>query len=546
MDVPVDASGNPQNVITVQNVTTTIPYKYGTDYTIVPMGQYHQYGLLSLPSPAIITNISIDGNDILTVTAVNNYAPLTEVVFSELTNATFLSGQSVIVTQATATSFTANFIHATYSGGDSGIASGYNIVENQSLSVTYNKFIISERLEFITAEQVTLTGTTATPLANNGFVYNTWLPESYGDTTLLYDGMVLNTAGAIDPAQSTGLIGAGVPYYSRYIKVTYNGNVMREGVDFTISVDSTSGAASLTRVLASSGGHIDDGGTVLVSYFVNEVFDVATQYPSFVELLANQIATTKHAAADVLVKSMMANPVDITLTVALKPSANTSVIDPQIRTIIGITLDNAGQTLYQSELIRQVQSITGVASVEIPLIKCAKSDGSYNVGVVVPTQTSWLPLNSITYTASNGNSVHVFPNAPSSAYISEFPLLPDDTKPSGGDADSFVGMLYEGEPFRRAMSVYDFTSNSTSTNPPSFYIIGTGDVVNDPTLSQPYPLDYSYARRIMITTHPSIPPALRSYLVTYQVFGEGGAKDIVLSSTEYLVAGRISINYLVA
>jgi len=31
--------------------------------------------------------------------------------------------------------------------------------------------------------------------------------------------------------------------------------------------------------------------------------------------------------------------------------------------------------------------------------------------------------------------------------------------------------------------------------------------------------------------------------VTYQVFGEGGASDITMSSTEYLVPGKITVNY---
>jgi len=69
-------------------------------------------------------------------------------------------------------------------------------------------------------------------------------------------------------------------------------------------------------------------------------------------------------------------------------------VDPIIRTVIDIVLDNAVGTLYQSELITQIQSITGVQNIEIPLLRCAKSDGSYDIGVVIPTGTKWIPLSS--------------------------------------------------------------------------------------------------------------------------------------------------------
>jgi pimeloyl-ACP methyl ester carboxylesterase len=122
-------------------------------------------------------------------------------------------------------------------------------------------------------------------------------------------------------------------------------------------------------------------------------------------------------------------------------------------------------------------------------------------------------------------------------------VLPDSTIPSGGEPDAVVNLLYQGQSFRRATSVNDFLTNSIGV--PSFYIIGENDEI-----SPSQGLTFAYAQKVMITL-PPIPdfptasnPGQLSFFVTYQVFNEGGAKDIAVSSTEYLTPGTITINYI--
>src|SRR5208337_5662804 len=98
-------------------------------------------------------------------------------------------------------------------------------------------------------------------------------------------------------------------------------------------------------------------------------------------------------------------------------------------------------TLFQSDLVSQVQAITGVQSVDIPLIKCAKSNGSYDIGVIIPTDTAWTPLSSDP--AFAGLSV------PANSWISRNPVLPDSTIPSGGEPTAIVDFLYQGQVFQR-------------------------------------------------------------------------------------------------
>lgn len=553
MDVPLNSNGTPIDVVSVRNLDGSILYKVGQDYKIVATGPYRTYGLQTLSSNAVITNVSITSN-VATITADNKFEPGAMVTFSGLIHATALNGQTIAVASATSTSFTVAITTPDVaSTPETGFAAGYAIQNGDQIVVGYNKFVLYERLTLVQNETQVLNGTLPTSLNNDGFIQNVWLPESYSQgiwqypntdpyLTLVLDGWdgLYGSDGGLDLNGSTGLVGAKVPHDSRYIKVTYYNGVTdvvkREGIDYTLKVDPTSGAATISRILT---GTIPDGGTVKVSYWYLEPFVFSTQYPAFVQVLANQLATTKHAAADMLVKAMVANPIDITLSVTLTANTAPEAVDLTIRTVINIVLDNARGTLYQSELIRQVQAITGVQSVQVPLIKCAKSDASYDIGVVIPTGTTW-------NTIKGDPAFAAFNNPPLNSWITSAPVLPDSTIPSGGDPDAVVNFLYEGQVFRRAMSVSDFMTKSTTPTrlaqegtPGSFYIIGT----NDSGIDAAY--QAAYAQKIMLVVPQDVPnPGNLNYLCTYQVFNEGGAKDVTVSATEYLAPGRITINYI--
>lgn len=558
MDVPISLNGVPQNVLSVRSLDLSQLYIFGTDYSIVSTGPYHQYGLNVLNQQMNLTNIGITLNTLTILAPITNLTPGTQVTFAGIQNATFLNGVTVTVLALTGvspnfTGFTANFTYAgTYGpAADSGAANYTKIANGATVVVSYNKFVLSEQLSFISQELQVLNGTLPTQLDNLGFVFNTWLPESYGYnvspyTDLTLDGAVYNLDGTINllAAITAGsvfsgatflgystLIAAQIPHDSRYIKVTFNDGVgdivKREGIDFTLSVDPTSGAAQISRILT---GTIPDGGQVKVSYFATETFDISTEYPSFVQILTNTINKTKSAGASVLVKAMVANAIDVTATVELQSTADPATVNPNVRTAIDIVLDNAEKKLSQSAIVSAIQAVTGVQDVQLPLLKMAKSNGAYDIGIIIPTDTTWLPLNQDPEFANQ--------QVPLGAFITSAAVLPDSTIPSGGDKDAAVGLLYQGQVFRRASSVKDFLANAATT--PSFYIIGVNDQIS-PLLPIP-----TYALRVLLTDPQVANPGQRSYIVTYQVFNQGGSKDIPMSSTEYLVPGRVTINYVIA
>lgn len=588
MDVPVDPNGVPTSaaVLSVRSLDSSTLYTYGVDYSVVPCGPYHQYGLKVLTSAATLTAIGCASN-VLTVTVPHDFGPGSQVTISGVLDPVaapiFATPQTVVISTVTGTApnytgFTAVFgtdfttLTPTTSGLVTGSAIDYQ--NGQQVVVAYNKFVLYERLSYVQGELQVLNGTVPTVLDNDGFVSNTWLPESYTTGVPSYpltqtgymltldgwDGLYGADGGLDIPgslaAFPSGLVGNQVPHDQRYIKVTYNNGVkdvvMKEGIDFNLGVDPTSGQASLTRVVPA--GRIPDGGTVSVSYFCTETFTVATQYPTFVETLANSLALTKAAGADILVKAMVANPVDITLAVTLLPSTSPETIDPVIRTVINIALDNAVTTLYQSALIQQIQNVVGVQSVEVPLIKCAKANGSYDIGTVIPTGTSWTPLHSDP--AFAGISV------PPTAWISTGQILADSTLPSGGEQYAIVDLLYEGQVFARALSLGEFLSHAlvpqalavppgvTDAPPGSFYIIGTSDPLTTQVAANlaAAGIDPStYWRKVVLTIPQDVPnPGNLAYFCTYQVWDEGGARDVTVSSTEYLSPGLITINYVTA
>jgi hypothetical protein len=377
------------------------------------------------------------------------------------------------------------------------------IPNDKSITVGYNQFKVRERLNFVKDELVTLNSTLWSNLGTMGFVQNVWLPDSYGRTELLYNAGLDN-----------------VKRSKRYIKVTLDDVVLQEGSngDYLLDVDPVSGQASIARLIT---GKIPDGAIVKVSYFTTEVFQVVTKYPSYVTQLANVIEEKRDAGADVLVKTMMKNRVDVTLAVELTEDASPEVIDSRIRSVLSIVLDNASKKLTQAEIIRQVKAIPGVFSVSVPLTKFARADGSYDVGVIIPTSTNWTQAKTIAKLSSLTD--RCFITDPASF------KLPNPTLPSGGEKDAFVGMLYQGDSFRRAMSLEDFLNDVSK---PVFYIFGKDD-----------PIAPELAGCVLLLPPVGMMPSNYAFRVTYQVFGASGANDIALSATEFLTPGRISISY---
>lgn len=375
---------------------------------------------------------------------------------------------------------------------------------NQNFVVGYNRIGLRESITLTTeTKSISLV---PSYLSYSGIIHNIWLPESYGLTAILND-----------PTMST------TPRSNRYIKVTYdNGSgpvVMTEGLDFGL-VHNVDGSCSIYR-LSGPGSRLQEDSTIVISYYRSEMLDIRYLYPAYINVLKTEIENIRHAGSDIVIKDMMDTKVDISMSVEVDAYTNIENIDNKIRTAISIAMDNTVDRLTQAELVKQIKLISGVTNIELPFRKFTRSDGSYEVGVVIPIGTIWKHAADDDY-AKNFN-------LPGNTWITETSVLPTLTIPSGGRQDAFVDLLYGGEQMTRVLTPGALSGKDNGY----FYIMGVGDTAS-----------YTDSGRIIFIPPTKIPdPSLESYKVTYQVFNEIGAKDITLSSTEYLRPGTLVIDY---
>ena len=388
--------------------------------------------------------------------------------------------------------------------------------------VAFKQYRLRERIA-LQADTLTLSGTDPVSLTHPGFLKNVWIPVSHGMLQLVEDADI--------QAHSS------VPYVQRYMKVfstdqsTGAVTVYREGYDYSLTVDPVLGP-QISRFVANGTvyGNIAEGATVSLLYFTAETFTTTFTYPQFLTQLATAIAATKHGGADSLVKAMIPNFVDasLSLTVANTPSSSPTIVDPKVRTAVSLAMSMATKRLNQSDIVRLVSAVPGVLRVNLPLTRMAKADGSYILGEIIPTSTSWVAASQLNLPSS------LFPNA-GKAWITASPVLACNTVPSGALPNMYAGLLYEGQPYRRCKTLAEFANASDL----AFYIIGVDDSLNatTPIASQ------HYGKVLLNTPGTTASPALKPYRVTYQVYGEATAQDIPISPLEYLLPGQVTISY---
>jgi len=406
---------------------------------------------------------------------------------------------------------------------------GSTIPLDADVIVGYTRYRIQEQMILVQDEPVTLRGTTSVMLANAGVVadvFRAWVH----DATAIINDPLLNGA---DP----------VKWDKRYLKVTIDrGNgpeLLREKQDYDVTYNPINGSLSLNRYVSSGAvdSGIPDAATVKVSYYRREVFNVVYGFPDFVTSIATALETTKHGAADVLVKTMQGNSVDVALTVELEPDATPEIVDAKVRTSIGMVLDLAKSKVSQAEVIRQIKGITGVRSVVVPLTHFAKSDKSLQIGHLIPAGTQWTKLSDVIL--SNQDFIFSALNMGAKAqfaFITASTILPTNTIPSGGLKDAPVSFMYEGEEYARVFSLREFATQTT----PCFYIIGVGDRLDENT-----PVPSAHYGRVLFTPPAGmVSPSSYAFRVTYEIWNEAGAKDLTLSPLEYVGAGRVSLDYV--
>lgn len=256
----------------------------------------------------------------------------------------------------------------------------------------------------------------------------------------------------------------------------------------------------------SIGSTIPDGASVYIEYQYGEPITVAYNVNSLINIVQGKVEEKRHLTADVLVKSANRIDVDLEFSVKLKKGANGPAIKDQLSTdLFGIfNQKKMGERINQSDIIRLVDENDGVDYVILPLTRMAVSDGVHIAYENLPKTTLWNIYQTNTVTS----------------YKSPANVLRYKTAGSASDLSRF---------WRVSQSDMELQMVSTpaevSQGPGRAYISSDGS--------------------IYLSTFDNDNPS--SYLITvaYNVLGETGTNDIVITDLDYFNLKSLIIHTIV-
>jgi uncharacterized phage protein gp47/JayE len=346
-------------------------------------------------------------------------------------------------------------------------------------------------------------------------------PLDTGNSTISQDGVLIQYAngipgdatqaisqeqhvliyGVTEPLDLLGIIPSTIVVTSTtFPTVTYT-----ENLDYNIFPGSNTTAINIEPITS---GAIKNGETVYVNYSAFENFAITYTTNALLENVQTKINLMKHACADVIVKQAVNNNVNITMTVVPLPMVITTpnsslALTSQITSTLANFISNlgVGVSLTQSDVVKTVNSVTGVDYVVLPFSTMIKADGSFitrdNIGS--PTFEIYI----------SGNSI---------AYITTEPVLSYSTIDQGGPSTLFKAIFENNVPL-----ILQTDPLAVSKGPGLGYILSTGQII--------------------ISTIDGSLPDINSYQVAYWVYGETGSNDIQVNELEYLSLGVCNISY---
>jgi hypothetical protein len=267
------------------------------------------------------------------------------------------------------------------------------------------------------------------------------------------------------------------------------------------------------------------------------------------------VDSKKHITADILVKNAIEVPVNIKATIILDPNRqkNISQMDSDIRTSINRYFGalSLGQPVRQSDIVRTIDSVSGVSYVSTPLTTLTKAKGSLvPIEPIVVSQTSdykkinswstntvytWLLLNPLTW----------------------------DAQPYGGGPDSFHA-VYRNKTYMDLSASYpNVNGYPLKLSSGRACIIGEGGLeipgYNDTaTLESIYTFNTDpnirqkemdlkkkelSQNRVLVTLSSDEDPSSIEWLVSYITESSTKTQNIEISEIEYLVVGSVDLSY---
>ena len=312
--------------------------------------------------------------------------------------------------------------------------------------------------------------------------------------------------------------------------------------DYEVSIGTQTVAASVTRVET---GAIPSGAAVSIDYEHDENFTVTYTTNLITSLTQDAIDSMKHATADVVAKEGIPVPLDLSATVVLVKGRDPVTVDQALRSAIANFYASLrlGNAVRQSDLIAVVEKTEGVSYVVVPFSRMCRADGATVV---------WDALS--TDTAAETDLIVSLSTSRASVYMVRQPLEAA-TSDGGGPSQEFRGVFQDEVPIDLLAATASLTT--LGLVPGRAYIIGgSGRSIvgysDDTTLIAAGYVTQSAiearrlaltANRVLVSVSVGDSPTGHTYVATYVVESDSGAKDIDPSAVEYVVAGETLFTY---
>lgn len=379
-----------------------------------------------------------------------------------------------------------------------------------------------------------------------------WLGESVKATDYIkivpYEGLptgavvVVNDESHIlvgtkqEPLDSIGVDLTSIRVFNSERTLEYDGP-SSSNPDYLIVEGSSTTPTSIVRV---SSGSIVNGQAVSVDYEHDENFTVRYVVNDLIREVQEEISTSKHATADVLVKQAVENSVNIGNTVILESGVNRPRADSQIRTKVTQEISNRdiGGGIRQSDVIHAEEKVSGVDYVIVPLSEMVWADDSR------------ILRNSLLSDYVELSSLHSGTNK---AYLL-ITALAASTIDGGGPSSIHKGVFQDDQAMTLASSLNDITDAANQA-----YIIGkdgasiTGYSDDATLLGEGYDSDELVLERknrtanrvvLSLTIVPEEDlPTDHDYTCSFVVRGDTGARDLIANSLESITLGDFNIIY---
>lgn len=319
--------------------------------------------------------------------------------------------------------------------------------------------------------------------------------------------------------------------------------------DFSIVLpsDPQSGPTGVRRTSVST---IPTGSQVIVDYRHDENFTVEYTVNNIPLLAQQEIDENRHNTADVIVKSTVQVPVDISATIILQPTVKQDEADASIRADLGLFFDGLtlGTPIRQSDIVGIIESAGGVSHVVVPLTKLVRGPGA----PILRENLSTSVAGDMTYIAGNPNDPISTPQV--SVFLVREPLTAA-TSNGGGPDNEFRGVFQDDS----ELTLLTVRPETLGSAPRQAFIIGNDGLTipgltDDATLQAEFPTasaqDIENVRRsrtqnrILISVDVDDSPVNHEYFVTYFVAEENeGVRDIEPGPVEQLIVGELTFTF---